>query len=149
MDWDPYYLVEHVELLHKEEEDELSLYCRVTAGKNDFKHLLDGATQISLGYEGGEHDAKSIIAFRLSNANGELFIGIAKKDWGIFLEQPDTIFFIYGEGDQELLQTTFLNLLFEDFLDRMIERYNKGETDPFIHDVVEVFAEEEGNETDS
>jgi hypothetical protein len=143
MEWEIYHFIQHAEALHNEEKDETFLYCKVPEAAEHFKKLLDGATQVAMDFHGGRLEDQSVIGFRLRNANGEMYLALRKEDWGVLEGEPDSIFFIYGEGDKGMLQTTFLNRAFEDYLEEQIEQYNQGKKDTFILDVIASFAEED------
>ena len=140
--WEIYHIIQQAELIPGDEQ-ELVLHCLVPTSAEHFKKLLDGATQAALGFDGGSVDGQSLIGFQLRNANGEFYLALPKEDWELLLEQPDEMVFHYGTGEKDRFSTTFLNGLFEGFLDQVIGRYNRGEKDPFTTDMIEVFAEEE------
>ena len=143
MDWEIYHFIQHAEALYNEEKDETFLYCKVPEAAEHFKKLLDGATQVTLDFDGGRLVDQSVIGFRLRNANGEMYLALRQQDWGVLEEEPHSIFFIYGDGDKDMLQTVFLNRVFEDYLEEQIEQYNQGNKEPFILDVIASFADED------
>ncbi|HJV47395.1 MAG TPA: hypothetical protein VJ824_16885 [Bacillota bacterium] len=142
MDWEIYHIIEQAEIVENI-EGEVALVCNVYASKEHFQKLLDGATQATLDFAGGEVEGKSLFAFHLQNANGHFYLALTKKDWTLLLEAPDQVVFQYGTGEKERFETTFLNWMFENFLDGIIEEYNKGAKNPFTLDVIEVFADED------
>lgn len=143
MDWEICHVIEDAKININEEQDEVTLVCRVPQAQEHFQKLLDGATQATIGFEGGEWEGQSVIGFRLRNANGEFYLALRKEDWDLLLEQPDEVLFIYGEGEKKQFQSPFLNGMFEQFLDQVIEEYNEGTDSEFNRDIVEVFAEED------
>lgn len=143
MEWEICHIIQQAELIPNEEQNEEWLICQVPEAIDHFKKLLDGASQATIDFEGGTWDGKSVIGFSLHNANGKFYLALLKKDWELLLEQPDEIAFVYGEEEKERFQMTFLNGMFESFLDQEIDRYNEGEDSPFHHDLVQIFAEED------
>ncbi|RXT07859.1 hypothetical protein [Ammoniphilus sp. CFH 90114] len=143
MEWEIYHISQQTELEYNEAEGDAILHCQVPQAAEHFKKLLDGATQATLDFDGGELEGQSVIGFRLRNANGEFYIALLKKDWNHLLEQPDEVVFQYGEGEKGQFSSTFYNGMFEQFLDRMIDRYNAGEKTTFTEDIIEVFGEED------
>lgn len=143
MDWEIYHIIERAEVLYNEEKEEATLSCTVPQSAEHFKKLLDGATQATLDFDGGEIEGQSVIGLHLQNANGHFYLALLKKDWQLFLETPERVVFHFGEGEKDQFETTFLNWMFEGFLDDIIEKYNQGAKDAFTLDVIEVFAEED------
>lgn len=143
MDWEICHIIQQAELISNEEEGEAILLCQVPEAAEHFKKLLDGASQAAIGFDGGTWEGESVIGFQLRNANGQFYLALLKKDWELLLEQPDEIAFVYGEGEKDRFQLTFLNGMFESFLDQEIERYNEGGDSPFHRDLIEIFAEED------
>ena len=144
MDLEMAYVIKQAELSYNEEKDELTLVCQTPTATEMFRKLLNGASQAGIiAYEEGEIDGQSVIGIHLQNANGELILTLRQPDWESLAEQPDIVSFQYGEGDTDRFSTTFLNRLFDEFVDKIIERYNEGDVEPFTLDIVHAFAEEE------
>ena len=142
MDWEISHLIEQVSLDEKE-DDHITLICRVPTAAEHFRKLLVDATQASLDFDAGEWDGKAVIGFRLKNANGEFYLALKKEDWEHLEEQPDELTFVYGEGEKERFSVPFLNRMFDSFLDNVIAKYNEGNKEPVVQDIVAVFAEED------
>lgn len=142
MDWEISHIIEQATVDRKEEGD-ITLICQVPTAAEHFRKLLADATQATLDFDAGEWQGESVIGFRLKNANGEFYLALKKKDWGLLEEQPDELTFVYGEGEKGRFSVPFLNRMFESFLDTVITQYNEGNTAPFVQDIVAVYAEEE------
>jgi len=141
MDPEISHLIEQVTIDSKEED--ITLICQVPTATEHFRKLLADATQATLDFDAGEWEGESVIGFRLKNANGEFYLALKQSDWELLEEQPDVLTFVYGEGEKERFSVPFLNRMFESFLDTMITQYNEGNKEPFVQDIVSVFAEEE------
>lgn len=144
MDLEMAYVIKQAELSYNEEKDELTLVCQTPTATEMFRKLLNGASQAGIiAYEEGEIDGQSVIGIHLQNANGELILTLRQPDWESLAERPDVVSFQYGEGETDRFSTTFLNRLFDEFVDKIIERYNEGDVEPYTLDMVHAFAEEE------
>jgi hypothetical protein len=138
------YVIKQTELSYNEEKDELAFVCQVPTAAEMFRKLLNGASQAGIiAYEEGEMDGQSVIGIHLQNANGEMVLALRQPDWESLTERPDTVAFQFGEGEADRFSTTFLNRLFDEFVDKIIARYNEGDVEPFTLDIIHAFAEEE------
>jgi hypothetical protein len=133
------YYTTSIDWVYDQEKDELSFVLHVPDAEASMTKLLEGATQLDLAFGGEHRDGASYLTFILRSGNGEIGILLPKQDWPRFLEEPDRMIIDYGKNfEMNFLPNSFLN-----FIDKQIEKVNEGSEDPFLWDIIEVFAEEE------
>jgi hypothetical protein len=133
------YYTTAIDWIYDQVKDELSFVLHVPDAEASMNKLLEGATQLDLSFGGEHRDGESYLTFILRSGNGEIGIMLPKRDWPRFLEEPDRMIIDFGKK----FEMNFLPNSLLKYIDKQIERVNEGSEDPFLRDIIEVFAEEE------